>query len=107
MDLKCRQLNCKYNDKFCCTRKGILISKQNICSDYEKYEELPADQKQDVSKTMFEKEPKIHPYRHNKKVKIDCKSPCLFNEGGTCKANGICVEECPSTTAVCITHMPE
>ncbi len=107
MDLKCRQLNCEYNDKFCCTRKGILVNKQNICSDFCKCKQLKPDQKQDVSKTMFEKEPQIHPYRHNKKVIIECKAPCLFNECGSCKANGICVEECPSATAECITYMPK
>ncbi len=104
MDLKCRQLNCEFNDKFCCTRKGILVDKKNICSDYKKATELTSDQKQDVSKSMFEKEPKIHPYRHNKKVKISCKSNCLFNDGQTCKANGICVEQCKDTKAICITH---
>ena len=105
MDLKCRQLNCKYNDTFCCTRKGIMVDKKNVCSDFEENTNLNSEQAQDVSKDMFRKEPKIHPYRHNKKIDINCSSHCLFNEGGNCMANGICVEQCKDKTATCITHM--
>lgn len=105
MDLKCRQLNCRYNDTFCCTRKGITVDKNNQCGDFEKSDNLREEQKQDVSRDMFTKEPKIHPYRHNKKIDIDCKSECLFNNGGNCMANGICVEKHKKDDATCITHM--
>lgn len=105
MDLKCRQLNCKYNNTYCCTRKGILVNTQNVCSDFNLNPTPSKKQQQDASKDMFKKEPKIHPYRHNKKINISCKSNCLFNEGGTCMANGICVEECKKQKATCITHI--
>lgn len=108
MDLKCRQLNCKNNDCYCCTCKGIAVTNDGMCASYEEYEgELPPRQQQDVSRDMFEKEPKVHPYRHNKKVDIHCDCVnCLFNNDRTCYSNGITLQH-GSNTAECITRIKE
>lgn len=91
MDLKCRKLTCKHNKEYSCTKKGILVTQSCLCQDFEKATDLPPEQKQDVSKDMFKKVPKIHPYRHNKDMCIQCKAPCIFNNDTICKANGITV----------------
>ena len=54
---------------------------------------------------MFEVAPDLHPYRHNKKIDINCSAKCLFNDGGKCKANGISVSN--KHTAICITAIPK
>ena len=101
MDLKCKKLDCKYNNKFSCTREGILVGKDCLCKDFDKEESLAAEQKQDVSKDMFEKEPKIYPYRHNKKICIQCKAPCIFNKEGICKSNGITIMDWKKAPLCC------
>lgn len=93
MDLKCKKLDCKYNKTFACTRKGIFVTDNCLCSDYEKAQELPPEQKQDVGEDMFIKEPKIHPYRHNKNICIQCNASCIFNHDKICKSNGITLME--------------
>lgn len=91
MDLKCKKLNCKYNKQYACIAEGINVAHSLDCEKYEKLDEIPQEQLQDVSKTMFQKEPDIHPYRHHKKVEITCNAKCLFNHGGKCVANGITI----------------
>lgn len=91
MDLKCKKLDCKYNNKFACMAKSINVANTLCCKKYEHSENLDEDQKQDVPKTMFEITPKYHPYRHSKSVHIGCDAKCLFNQNGVCVANGITV----------------
>lgn len=108
MDLKCRQLNCKNNDGYCCTCKGISVTKEGLCDSFEKYDgELPSRQQQDVSRDMFEKTPDVHPYRHNKNVDIHCNCiHCLFNNEHKCYSNGITLQH-NTNTAECITRIKE
>ena len=35
MDIKCRKLNCKYNDNWVCKAKGIEITSATDCKTYE------------------------------------------------------------------------
>ncbi len=103
MDLKCKKLNCKYNNKYACVAKGIDVTKTIKCATYDKTDDLPPEQLQDISKTMFTDVPDIHPYRHSKKIKINCDAKCLFNQGGICVANGITVGN-EKTCAKCYTY---
>lgn len=105
MDLKCRNLDCENNDRYSCTRKGIIINNHSYCKDYKKTTNLSEDQQQNVPKTMFEKEAKLHPYRHNKTVDIECGADCLFNHNGKCLANGIAVQNLNPKNAKCTTFM--
>ena len=105
MDLKCRNLDCKNNDCYSCMKKGIDINNHSYCSSYEKTNNLPENQQQNIPETMFEKEPKVHPYRHNKTVDIHCKAKCLFNHNGKCLSNGISVQNLDEKNAKCITYM--
>lgn len=105
VDLKCKKLDCVNNNRYSCTCEGICVSKQCDCKSYEKSSVMGDEQKQDVSKTMFETAPDIHPYRHKKEVKIDCDAcGCLFNEEKNCRANGICVCD-EEKNAICSTFI--
>jgi len=91
MDLKCKNLNCKYNNKFACMAKDIEVSDKLICKNYTKTNNLPPEQKQNVPKTMFQIVPKYHPYRHSLSIDINCNAKCLFNCSGKCVSNGITI----------------
>lgn len=104
MDLKCRKLDCKYNDNYKCEAKEIKVTQEIDCGTYEKCEHLEKEQMQDASRNMFEKEPKVSAYRHNKKVEILCEASCLFNKSKDCVANGICINDCKSIPT-CITYI--
>lgn len=106
MDLKCRKLNCKFNKRYACEAEGIKVTKDYRCSTYDRAEEINEKQQQDVSKTMFEAAPELHPYRHNLDVNIRCDAHCLFNQKTDCVANGICVNVCEDE-ATCITFTPK
>lgn len=93
MDLKCKKLDCVYNDKFGCKAKGIDVNHNLDCNTYEKNYNLSEDQKQNVSKTMFEIAPEYHAFRHNKDINICCDARhCLFNDEGDCCSNGITIQ---------------
>lgn len=104
MDLKCKKLDCVNNNKYSCSAKGINIKKNQNCQMFEKAEHLKECQKQDVSKTMFEVAPDMHPFRHNKKLNITCEANCLFNKDGICHANGISILK-DKGSAFCATHI--
>lgn len=107
MDLKCRQLKCKHNDCYCCTRKGICVTRNGKCDSFDEYEKLPDKQQQDVSRDMFETAPDVHPYRHKKKVDIKCNcTECLFNKEQYCCSNGVTFQY-ENNTAECITRIKE
>ncbi len=102
MDLKCRKLGCKYNKDFACVKKGIAVDSRTNCKSYTHDETRDTSTLQDASRDMFEVAPEVHPYRHNKRVDIDCHAKCLFNENGKCVANGITIQN-KETGAACIT----
>lgn len=106
MDLKCKKLNCVNNDKYSCMKKAIKVSKTCECDSYEPARDLRDSQKQDVSKTMFETAPDFHPYRHKKKIDIECDADCLFNRNNKCHANGISVCNC-TNCALCATFIKD
>lgn len=87
MDIRCRKTSCKYNDRQTCQAKEILVGKQVDCTTFERGEE----QKQDLSKSIFEETPDFARQRDVKTMKIGCKADCIFNENGLCTANGITV----------------
>lgn len=87
MDIRCRKNLCRFNDRFTCKAKEILISKRVTCSTFERDENK--EEVQDVTKHLFEREPKYAPQRDSKTLKIECKADCLFNHNGKCVSNGI------------------
>ena len=107
MDLKCKKLDCVYNKEFSCSARGIQIKHNLSCDTFEKNENLTEKQKQNVSRTMFEIAPELHPYRHAKKVDIYCDAKnCVFNDCGNCKSNGITVSR-SAYKAYCATAIKE
>lgn len=88
MDINCRKLNCKYNNKCVCMAKGVCVAGSTVCDTYEKDAEKEVH---DITKTMFQKTPKYENFRHIKKANIECGAPCMFNRAGKCVANGIIV----------------
>ena len=104
MDLKCKKLNCKNNDKYSCMKDCIKVSKSAECDSYEKENVVREGQDQNASRDMFETAPDYHPYRHKKNVDIECGADCLFNQSGRCKANGISVCNLKSC-ALCTTFI--
>ena len=97
-------MTCKYNDGCACMSKGIIVSKRCECSTFERAENLDKKQRQDISRDMFEVAPELHPFRHNREMRIECKSECLFNKDGICKSNGISVMN-GKNSGVCITNI--
>ena len=87
MDVRCRKGLCKYNDRYTCKAKGIVVDQEVICSMYEKDENK--EEVQDITKGMFEEEPKFSPQRDSKAMSIKCRADCLFNHNGICVSNGI------------------
>ncbi len=107
MDLKCKKLDCVYNDKFSCSAKGITVKHNLNCATYEKNKNLTPEQQQNVSRTMFEIAPEYHAFRHNKDVNIKCEAKqCLFNGCGNCCSNGITVQR-SNYKAYCATAIKE
>lgn len=101
MDIRCRKGLCKFNDRFTCKAKGITIGREVVCSTYELEE---GKKVQDVTKTLFEREPCYAPQRDSKTLEIKCRANCLFNHNGKCVSNGITlnsIEEKP----FCISYL--
>lgn len=87
MDIRCRKRDCKFNNKFTCTAKEILIMQDCYCSMYAKTDKPTID----TSRTMFEKTPDYAPQRESLTMCIKCRADCMFNEKSQCTANGITV----------------
>jgi hypothetical protein len=104
MDLKCKKMNCINNNGCACMQKKIHIDRKCECADYKESDNLDKTQRQDISKTMFETAPEIHPFRHNRDMNIECSAECLFNSDGVCKSNGISVMN-GRNSGVCITNI--
>lgn len=95
MDLKCRKLNCKYNNGFSCRAKNIAIARELSCATFELD---PSKRVRDTSLCMFDEAPTYAPHREKKGMRVTCAAKCLFNEQGCCTANGLTVnviKECP------------
>ncbi len=86
MDIRCRKGLCKFNDKFTCKAKSILVDREVVCSTFDKDENKEV---QDVTKNLFTQEPCYAPQRDSKALEIKCKADCLFNHNGACVSNGI------------------
>ncbi len=86
MDIRCRKGLCKYNDKFVCKAKGVLVDECEVCSTFERDENKEV---QDVTRNMFTEEPSYAPQRDSKALEIKCRADCLFNHNGLCVSNGI------------------
>lgn len=104
MDLKCKKMNCKFNDGCACMSKGIKVAHNCECATYKKAENIDEKQRQDISRDMFEVAPEIHPFRHNRDISIECSAECLFNRDGICRSNGISVMN-GKHAGVCITNI--
>jgi len=104
MDLKCKKLNCKHNDRYACMSRGIEVNKKCECATFERATNIDNNQRQDTSRNMFEVAPDIHPFRHNRDISIECSAECLFNKDGVCKSNGISVMN-GKNSGVCITNI--
>ncbi len=89
MDIRCRKLNCKYNDRFTCRAKELLVKENGDCGVYEKTEKVVHD----ISKSIFTKVHKYAPQRDVKRFKIECNAPCVLKKEGRCIANGITIND--------------
>lgn len=90
MDIRCRKTQCKYNDRYTCKAKKILVNRQDVC---EKYEPKGEKEVTDASKKMFRKTPNYAPQRDTKKMAIECENNCVLNHEGRCVANGITIND--------------
>ena len=101
MDIRCRKTSCKYNDKYTCKAKEILIKKNVECAKYEKGNKPAVDK----TKWLFSDKPPVYaPQRDSATIGIGCNAHCLFNDNGKCVANGITlndIEEKP----LCVTFL--
>lgn len=89
MDIRCRKTSCKFNDKYTCKAKEILIKKNVECAKYEKGRP-PVDK----TKWMFSDNPPVYaPQRDSSTISIGCNAHCLFNDQGKCVANGITLND--------------
>jgi hypothetical protein len=86
LDIRCRKAKCRFNDRFTCRAKEIVVGREVVCSTFERAENKPV---QDVTKSLFEKPPCFAPQRDSKALSIKCRANCLFNHNGTCVSNGI------------------
>ena len=90
MDIRCRKLNCKFNDHFTCRAKSIDVTRTAVCKSFVFDAEKP---KEDTTKQLFERTPKFAPMRDSKTIEIKCNAKCLMNHGGKCVANGITINQ--------------
>lgn len=89
MDIRCRKGLCKYNDRFVCKARDILVDGKVVCSTFVKEE--GKQNVQDVTKRLFEIQPSFAPQRDSKTLDIQCKADCQFNHNGRCVSNGITI----------------
>ncbi len=101
MDIRCRKTTCKFNDRYTCKAKEILVKKNLICEKYEKGDKP----KEDKTQRIFSDEPPVYaPQRDSKTIEIDCKAHCLFNCDGKCVANGITLNDLKEKP-LCVTFL--
>ncbi len=100
MDIRCRKTDCKYNEGLVCKSDKTKIEPNLNCSIYKK----DIAKQTDISKNIFEGDYKIAPYKHNKKLCLECDADCLFNKNKNCIANGITINDVEDNP-LCITYM--
>ncbi len=90
MDIRCRKTGCKFNDRYTCKAKEILIKRNMECGTYLKGDKPPVDK----TKWLFsETPPQYAPQRDSSTIGIGCNAHCLFNKNGKCVANGITLND--------------
>lgn len=100
MDIRCRKTGCKYNDRYTCKAKEIMIRKNMECEKYEK-----GKQPVDKTKWLFsDTPPEYAPQRDSATIGIGCKAHCLFNDNGKCVANGITLNDLKEKP-LCMTYL--
>ena len=104
MDIRCRKTSCKYNDRYTCLAREILVKKNCEC---DKFELDKTKSVVDKTKKIFTDDPPIYaPQRDSKTLKIGCCAHCLFNDNGVCEANGITLNDVKEKP-LCITFLRE
>ena len=103
MDIRCRKLNCKFNDHFTCRAKSLSITKTAVCKTYV----YGSEKKEiDTTKNLFEKTPYFAPMRDSKTLEIKCNAKCIMNHEGVCIANGITMNDY-KLKPCCLTFLEE
>ena len=87
MDIRCRKTICKYNDRFTCKAKDILINGKVVCETF--VDDCKNKKELDTTKKLFDEIPNFEPQRDSKTACITCKANCLFNHNSKCVSNGI------------------
>lgn len=104
MDIRCRKTGCKFNDRYTCKAKEILIKRSCEC---QKYERDKTKEVVDKTKWLFtNKTPEYAPQRDSATIVIDCTAHCLFNQDGKCVANGITLNDIKEKP-LCVTFLKE
>ena len=93
-DLKCKRMNCKYNENCNCKAGKIDVSSSTACTTY-----IDTGVKKNQSDEIVQA-----PTRKN--TNVSCHAPCLFNDQCNCKANGISVMT-NDFRPECCTYMPK
>lgn len=101
MDLKCRKQSCRYNNHFTCRAKNISVSTKLDC---ESFQNDSCKNIRDTSMCMFDEAPLYAPHREKKGMRVACSAKCLFNEQGTCVANGLTINAI-NENPECMTHI--
>ena len=91
MDIRCRKLNCKFNNQYACLAKEIDVKKNCECAKYVLDKEKPVEDKTD--KIFSSDTPQYAGQRDRSKLDITCNAHCLFNDNGICQANGISLND--------------
>lgn len=103
MDIRCRKTTCRFNDRYTCKAKDILIKKNWVCNQYQKSDKPVGDK----TKWLFsDTPPKYAPQRDSSTIEIGCKADCLFNCDGKCVANGITLNDIKEKP-LCVTFLPK
>ena len=89
MDIRCRKLDCEFNDRFTCRAKSLLVNKKGNCSVYKKTDRPVCD----TTKNLFSSVPEYSPQRDVKRFVIECCASCVLNKEGRCVANGITLND--------------
>lgn len=91
MDIRCRKTRCKFNNKYACMAKEILVKKNCECEKFVLEENKPVEDK--TKKIFSDNPPEYAIQRDRSKLDIVCRAHCLFNDNGVCVANGISLNE--------------
>lgn len=102
MDIRCRKTLCKFNNRYTCTAKEIVVKKNGECDKFEKDENKNVVDK--TQKIFTDNPPEYAPQRDSLTIDIKCRACCLFNDCGQCEANGITLNDLQSK-AICITFL--